>query len=242
MESTGAEYPGTPDTGHHDTPGLEMRYLIAETAVDLWEQNGGGFTLAEVARVSGISEKEIRSHFRTKDDILRFWYEALVHRYRLMVADLDGYESLTLSEKISNFIYASLEMLGERRAFTAATFDELICEYRGTTGLVNGLEQLVGSFIEDDERVPGLNRLFTGSLLYHFLADEYLHIVRFWIEDESENNEKTLELVDKLTSFLEELLYNAVVTRGFDLARFLYEHGALRIPSLLNYTRRFLPF
>ncbi|MFN2372699.1 MAG: hypothetical protein ABR545_02705 [Cyclonatronaceae bacterium] len=225
-----------------DTTTLEIRYSIAQAAVDLYEQNPGQFTLKNVGKNIGQTPSDIYGHFDNKEEILRFWYESVVHRYQLMVAELDEYESLTLAEKISNFIYASLEMMGEHRQFVADTFDELMYNHGKTTGMITEIEKMITSFIEEDDRVPGFNRLFTGSLLYQFLADEYLHIVRFWISDESENNEKTLELVDKLTTFLEELLYNAVVTRGFDLARFLYEQGAVRIPNLLTYTRRFLPF
>ncbi|TVQ15534.1 MAG: TetR/AcrR family transcriptional regulator [Balneolaceae bacterium] len=225
-----------------DTATLETRYSIAQAAVDLYEQDPDQFTLKNVGEIVGLSTSGIYGHFNNKEEILRFWYESVVHRYRLMAAELDEFESLTLAEKISNFIYASLEMMGEHRHFVVETFDEVMYNHGETTGMITEIEKLITSFIEDDGRVPGFNRLFTGSLLYQFLADEYLHIVRFWISDESENNEKTLELVDKLTSFLEEMLYNAVATKGFDLARFLYEQGAIRIPNLLTYTRRLLPF
>lgn len=221
---------------------LEIRYAIAQAAVDLYEQDPGQFTLKNVGDLTGLTPSGIYGHFDNKEEILRFWYEALIHRYMLMVPELDGYEELTLAEKISNFSYTSLAMLNEHRAFVEQTFEEYIYRHRDTPGLVIELEKLIGSIVEEDERVPGFNRLFTGSLLYGLLADEYLHIVKFWISDDSENSEKTLELVDKLTSFLEELLYNAIVTRGFDLARFLYEHGGVRIPNLLGITRRILPF
>jgi AcrR family transcriptional regulator len=225
-----------------DTSTLEIRYSIAQAAVDLYEQDPEQFTLKNVGEIAGLTPSGIYGHFDNKEEILRFWYESVVHRYRLMIAELDEYETLTLAEKISNFIYASLEMMGEHRQFVADTFDELMYNHGNTTGMITEIEKMITSFIEEDDRVPGFNRLFTGSLLYQFLADEYLHVVRFWISDESENNEKTLELVDKLTTFLEELLYNAVVTRGFDLARFLYEQGAIRIPNFFTYTRRLLPF
>jgi AcrR family transcriptional regulator len=225
-----------------DTSSLEIRFSIAQAAVDLYEQDPEQFTLKNVGEIVGLTPSGIYGHFNNKEDILRFWYESVVHRYRLMVTELNEYETLTLAEKISNFIYASLEMMGEHRQFVADTFDELMYNHGETTGMITEIEKMITSFIEDDEHVPGFNRLFTGSLLYQFLADEYQHVVRFWIRDESENNEKTLELVDKLTTFLEELLYNAVVTKGFDLARFLYEQGVVRIPNLLTYTRRLLPF
>jgi AcrR family transcriptional regulator len=225
-----------------DTATLETRYSIAQAAVDLYEQEPDQFTLKNVGEIVGLSTSEIYGHFNNKEEILRFWYESVVHRYRFMAAELDEFETLTLAEKISNFIYASLEMMGEHQHFVVETFDELMYNHGETTGMITEIDKMITSFIEEDDRVPGFNRLFTGSLLYQFLADEYLQIVRFWIRDESENNEKTLELVDKLTTFLEEMLYNAVVTKGFDLARFLYEQGAIRIPNLLTYTRRLLPF
>jgi hypothetical protein len=221
---------------------LEIRYAISQAAADLYEQDPERFTFENAGCVTGMSPAEISEHFENREEVIRFWYEAIVHRYRLMIRELDDFDELTLSERMSNFIYASLSMMDENRNFVNQTFDEYIYRPGQTTGMVQEVEKLADTFIIGDGRIPGFNRMFTGTLLYGFLADEYLEIIKFWISDESKNSERTLELVDKLTAFLEEMLYNAVITKGFDLVRFLYEHGAVRIPNLLRLTRRILPF
>ena len=54
------------------------------------------------------------------------------------------------------------------------------------------------------------------------LVKELFHIFKFWIKDDSEKSENTIELIDKIIAFLGEILSNQIITKGIDLGRTLW--------------------
>lgn len=204
-----------------DPENFELKFQIADAATDLYSKGDGAFLIKDVAREVDIDPAEVFNYFPNKQAILEFYYAALVVRYELMLDEIDDFESYTLSEKFSNFAFASFDMLSEKQVFVEATFEKLILRSFSKTNFEIEVEQLIRQFLEEDQRLSISSTAVLNSYLYTFLRRQYLELVRFWLNDSSEDKELTMELVDKLTNVLQELMYNAILDKGFDLAKFI---------------------
>src|SRR5699024_3453764 len=147
-------------------------------------------------------------YFPNKEAILQFYYTALIYRYRMMVEEIDQFDSYTLNEKFSNFAYTSFDMLKEKEAFVQDTFKQLILCPRRKTDFEKEIEYLIEDFLESDEQLSASSEIIKNGYFYTFLKHKYLKLVCFWLSDDSDDRELTMELTDKLTSFLQELMYN----------------------------------
>lgn len=112
-------------------------------------------------------------------------------------------------------------MLQEKETFVEDTFEDLILCRFAKTDFEKEIERLIGQFLEDDQQLSIGSAVVLNKYFYTFLRRQYLELVRFWLNDTSQDKELTMELTDKLTNFLQELMYNAILDRGFDLAKFL---------------------
>ena len=205
-----------------DPETFETKFQIAEIATDLYIEGDGHFHIKDVAKAIDIDPAEVFNYFPNKDAILQFYYASLMVRYEMMIDEIDDFESYTLSEKFSNFAFASFDMLQEKQPFVEKTFQKLVVSSPGKTDFEKELERLIKQFLENDQRLTMGASAVLNDYFYNFLRWQYLELVRFWINDSSEDKELTMELVDKLTNFLQELMYNAILDKSFDLAKFIY--------------------
>src|SRR5699024_8800695 len=111
-----------------------------------------------------------------------------------------------------------------KEAFVQATFRELILCAHGKTDFEKEIEFLFEDFLEKDERLSASSEMVRSSYFYTFLKHKYLKLVCFWLSDTSDDRELTMEFTDKLTSFLQELMYNTIADRGLELGKFLYSN------------------
>lgn len=208
-----------------DPEQIETRLAIAEAAVDLYIRQNGSFTVKEIAHELDMTVADIFNHFPDKRSILRFFYAGLVLRYRLMVDEIEDFDSYMLGEKLSNFAYACFDILAERKPFVDATFTKLIVRSRTKTVYEQEIEALLKEYVENDSLVSPTSAALSGRFFYSFMRRQYLELIRFWLNDQSEDYELTMELTDKLTGFVQEMMYSAVIDKGLDLARFFGSHS-----------------
>ncbi|SMO70959.1 TetR/AcrR family transcriptional regulator [Fodinibius sediminis] len=207
-----------------DPETLEIKYAIADAAVDLYLKGNGYFVIKDVAKATGIDPADVFDYFPNKEAILQFYYTAIIYRYRFMIDEISGFEAYSISEKFSNFAYASFDMLDEKPAFVDNTFEQLILQSHTTTDFEQEVEKLLKEFLEEDSRLSTGSTIIMNSCFYAFLRRKYLETIRFRIYDTSEGHELTMEFIDKLTSLLQELLYNTILDQGFELGKFLYSN------------------
>lgn len=207
---------------------IEKRNRIVNAAIDLYVNNPETFTLKNIAKKARVKEAEIYSHFPNKAAILKDFYSGIVPQYKEMVKQIEGYELYDLSEKLSNFVYSSLDMMQEQRDFVEKTFNDFILHPHRKPDFQQQVESLVEEFMSEDNRIAASNQYLLNAFTYSLLSREYLFLVRFWIQDESPGSEQTMALTDKLTSFINEILYSAVLDKGFDLGRFLISNRVIR--------------
>jgi len=206
---------------------LEIRQAIIEAAIDLYINDHNHFTVKYIAEKAGLSPADIYSCFPNKEAILRGFYTQQVHRYRLMIEEIDGFEDFTLAEKLSNFIYASFDLMQEQREFVEETFESKVLNAYSKTEYHKEVENLLKDFFTGDDRISSSSRILIQSFFYDLLRKEYFNLVLFWLDDASPDYEKSMALTDKLTGFLEEVMYSAVFDKGVDLFKFAISNGAL---------------
>lgn len=200
---------------------LQTKLEITGIAVDLYVEQGGEFRLNQISKEIDLSVAEIFDYFPNKQAILDFYYTSLVIRYRLMIEEIDDFETYSLSEKLSNFVYASFDMMAEKQAFVEQTFKRRIrCSYNKKE-YTKKVEEIFTSFFKEDPRISSSGSLLLNGLFFQLITKKYLYLVSYWIQDDSEGKERTMELTDKVTAFIQEVMYNSVADKGFDLLKFL---------------------
>jgi len=177
--------------------------------------------MRELIDASGKTASEIYTLFPNKRSIIRFYYDTLIFRYRVMIDDIDDFETYTLGEKLSNFIYTTFDMLNEHRNFVEATFQKTVLCTSTKTDFAKETEELFHEFAENDPRISMSSALLPNDLLFCFLRSQYFSLIRFWLKDDSDEKERTIALTDKLTSFFEEVMYSAIIDKGFDLTKYV---------------------
>ena len=213
-----------------DPEKFEIRFQIANAAVEQYEKQGMDFTLKKVAAAADLEVADIFEYFPNKREILTFYYEALIVRYRLMLEEIEGFGEYLLAEKLSNFAYTMFDMLEEHEQFVSDTFRTLIvCSY-AKTGFETRVRDLFQEFFTSDERISVSSSLLVNDIFYKLLYEKFTLLVRFWIRDDSEGREVSMELTDRYTAFLQEIMYNAVADKGLELARLLFSDNILGKP------------
>jgi len=214
-----------------DAENAEIKFAIAEAAVDLYVQQGE-FYIKEVAEATDIKPAEVFKYFPNKQAILRYYYTMLVYRYRMMIEEIEQFNHYTLSEKFSNFIYSYFDMLAEKKSFIQDTFKILILFSCKKTVFEQEIEYLFEEFLEQDEQLAASTEIIKTDLFYQFLKHKYLNLVLFWLSDDSDDHELSMQLTDKLTGFLQELMYNTIADRGIELTKFIYANRKEFIGSI----------
>ncbi|MCP9290865.1 TetR family transcriptional regulator C-terminal domain-containing protein [Gracilimonas sediminicola] len=200
------------------TEKLNTKIELTEAAIDLYIEDK--FSIPNLTDKTGKTASEIYALFPNKKSILQFYYPSLVIRYRAMIGEIEDFDSYTIAEKLSNFCYTLFDMMDDRRAFVEDTFEKYEWKCTSNTEFRNEIKDLFTDFFTTDGRIATSAGFIIGDLFYSSLRTQYLFLVKFWLEDESEDKERTFALVDKLTGFIEELVYSKIVDKGFDLAKY----------------------
>ncbi|MTI88465.1 MAG: TetR/AcrR family transcriptional regulator [Balneolaceae bacterium] len=204
---------------------INTKIEICEAAIDLYLEDA--FEIPKLVKKTGKTASEIYTLFPNKQSILEFYYPSLIIRYRAMVGEIEGFETYTISEKLSNFIYTVFDMMDDRRAFVEETFHPMIGDRWTNTDFHNEVKELFKDFFTTDEHMAVSAAFLLNDYFYAFLRNQYLSLVNTWLDDESDDQVRTMALTDKLTSFIEEVVYNKVVDKGLDLMKYIFTQTGL---------------
>jgi AcrR family transcriptional regulator len=202
------------------TEQIDLRQRIIDAALTLYMEKRGSFTLRNIAAEAGCETADIHQFFSNKQAILRAYYNSVPLRFQTLAEEIDTFDTFTLGEKISNYIYTSFDILTEHRDFVEETYDRMILG-GGRHGWSTDTDALLRSFVETDARIPESNRMLMRDFVYRLMTREYFELIRYWLTDDSEGSERTIALVDKLTAFGTEVAYSGILSKGFDLAKYV---------------------
>ncbi len=220
--------------------GQNVELRVLDAAIRVYTTERRRFTATALAEEAGITPGEFYHHFESKFAVIRFYYEWAMEQYEEMTREVPDFPSFSAAEKISNLIYTLFDILDEQADFVELTYRRFIYHAVIRTAFQEKMEELYRSYIEGDERIPSFNKRLAGKPLPVLLARMTLWIVAYRMSDESENNERTLALVDKLTSLLDSALTNPVPDKILDLLSFLGRDDRFRSCILLpDFVKRF---
>jgi hypothetical protein len=213
---------------------FEKKVIISRAAAGLYIRNKEKFTIKNIAKEAGVKIVEVYQLYDDKDEILIFFYDSVVPLYKMMISEIDDFDSFTAGEKLSNFTFTLFDLMNEQRGFVDQTYSRYVLVGFRKSTLRKDVTKLFKEFINKDERISTLNRNLFDGWFYGMVARKYLALILLWLRDESDSQEKTMALVDKLSSFLDELLYSNVLDKGFDLVQYLYTNDFFKfdIPYL----------
>lgn len=201
-----------------NTEELNTKIELTDAAIDLYIE--GKFSIPNLTKKTGKSASEIYTLFPNKKSILKFYYPSLVIRYRAMINEIDEFDSYSFSEKLSNFAFTLFDMMDERQEFVEDTFEKYEWKCTSKSEFQQEIKSLFKDFFTTDGNIATSAGFFIGDLFYASLKTQFLFLIKFWLEDDSEGRERTFALTDKITGFIEELVYSKIVDKGFDLAKY----------------------
>ena len=215
-----------------DNDALLLKKRIIEAAIDFYLNDPNRFTVEDVVEAAEITKDAFYEHFDSFSDVLREFYVLCLAEYRTVRAAIDGYETFTLEERLSTFVFVMFDFLDEQQAFVARTFEEYILQDCGAARFRKEVKALFRELLDTDD-VPTANRFFTSQALLHaFLTSQYFFLVSYWLDDESPQREKTVALTDKLVAFFAELATFRGIERGVDLAKYLVNVGLINVENI----------
>jgi hypothetical protein len=201
-----------------NTEKLNLKIELTEAAIDLYIEDK--FTISNLTSKTGKTASEIYSLFPNKNAILKFYYPSLIVRYQAMISEIDDFDSYSISEKLSNFAFTLFDMMDERREFVEDTFEKYVWTCSSKSEFQKLIKSLFKDFFTSDGKIATSAGFFMGDLFYSSLKTQFLFLIKFWLDDNSEGRERTFALTDKITGFIEELVYSKIVDKGFDLAKY----------------------
>lgn len=201
-----------------NTEELNLKIELTKAAVDLYIEDK--FTISNLTSKTGKTASDIYSLFPNKNAILKFYYPSLIVRYQAMISEIDDFDSYSISEKLSNFAFTLFDMMDERKEFVEDTFEKYVWRCSSKSEFQKLIKSLFKEFFTSDGRIATSADFFMGDLFYSSLKTQFLFLIKFWLDDNSESRERTFALTDKITGFIEELVYSKIVDKGFDLAKY----------------------
>jgi len=206
----------------------DIKIKILELAIEMYSENPMQFSVRNVAKGLKLSKEQVNVHFPSKNAILRYFYQLCFEEYLKQTNAIKDYTNFTLEEKLGHLVYTHIEQFQKDKEFVESTFNEVIYKANSKNVFQKSLEEQIEKILKESE---GDASILPGKYLSIFMVKELFHIFKFWIKDDSEQSEQTIELVDKIIAFLGEILSNQIVTRGIDLGRTLLDQNVTRFGS-----------
>jgi len=204
-----------------------QKIQIARAAADLYLKNNR-FKMAALADEAEVELDLVLDYFPNRTSVLEYYYEASFIEYKEVTKQIQGYDEFTLAEKLSNLSYTLLDLFSKQKPFVRKTYRSIIVCSAKKTSFSEMFKKELQLIYETDPRQSALSSVFNNRLLYKAGLANFHLLIGYWLEDESTGDQKTMELVDKWTAFIEEIHYTAILDRGFDFAKFLYYNSPFR--------------
>lgn len=216
-----------------DADQINKKIEITWAAVGMYQEKGR-VSIPDLVNTTKLSATEIYQVFSNKKEILAYFYPAIVLQYWAMIEEIEDFEEYAISEKFSNFIYTIFDLLNEKEKFVNDTFDKYVFQKGSRSDFHEETATLFKEFLTTDGNIAVSAGFFMGDFYYKTLSSQFLFLIKYWLNDTSKDKEKTLALVDKMSSLFEEIVYNKTLDKGFDLIKYLFGNNDIEswLPKL----------
>jgi AcrR family transcriptional regulator len=213
------------------TDEIAIKQKLVTAAITIYIEDKTNLSVTAVAKKTRIKKADIFKLFPSTRAILNYFYSLCILRYREMIKDLDDFDGWEPEERLANFAYAMFDLLGEEREFIDLHFRSDVFPYSDTR------------FHRDSQKLfeDLIGNVCCKEWVGTFLAKEYMHVVYFWLNDDSDDSERSIALVDKTTAFIGEgLRSEKLVLKGADLVKYLVTNNVIKVPFPNNVLTKFL--
>ena len=204
----------------------DIKLKIFETALEIFGENPTQFSVRTVAKELNLKREEVYTYFSSKNAILRYFYQLCFEEYLKQTNEIDEYKKFSLEEKLGHLVYTHIELFQKEKEFVESSFNDIIYKANPNNVFQKSLEEHIEDILNDSE---GDASFLPTKYLSKFLVKELFHIFKFWIKDDSEKSEQTIELVDKIIAFVGEILSNQIISKGIDLGKTLWDQNPSRL-------------
>lgn len=182
--------------------------------------------MTALAEEAELEPEKIYDFFSNRRDVLNFFYEGLILEYQESVQAINKYQEYTLSEKLSNLALTIIDLMDPYKDFIQKTYKDLVICTQRKSSFDNHFRLQLKAIYESDSNQSRLSSVFNRDPLYKAGTFNFHLLIRFWLHEKSNANQKTMELVDKWTAFVEEVHYSSILDRGFDVAKFIFYNSS----------------
>ncbi len=204
----------------------QKKIKISEAAAKKYLKNDR-FTIQSLADDLNMNPKQVFELFPNRSSILSFFYDSRLLIYKEQTKKIDDFGSFSLSEKLTTLFLTLLDEFDEHREFVLQTYSSKIAKNCTTTPFENSFKHELKQIFEYDSKRSASSGLVLGSAFYKILFYHFHVLVEFWKNDGSTQRQNSMALVDKWTSFIEELFYTSIIDKGVDLSKFLFYQSPL---------------
>ena len=203
-----------------------IKLKIFETALEIYCENPTQFSVRTVAKELNLKREEVYTYFSSKNAILRYFYQLCFEEYTKQTDEIGDYSNYSLEEKLGHLVYTHIELFQKEKEFVESSFNEIIYKANPNNVFQKSLEEHLEKILNDSE---GDASILPSKYISMFLVKELFHIFKFWIKDDSDKSEQTIELVDKIIAFIGEILCNQIISKGIDLGRTVWDQNNTRL-------------
>jgi hypothetical protein len=137
------------------------------------------------------------------------------------------FEQYSVREKLLALNFTFIEKLKANRNFAQLTLQPL-SNFKLGCDVLNTLEQSFDGFVKNlvDEGIMNgeiTDRPFITQYYKQVLWYQFLIMIRFWVKDDSTNNENTDAFVEKSLNFVFDMLARNVGDSAFDFVKFWWQ-------------------
>lgn len=199
-----------------------FKIKISEKAAQLYLKNER-FKIQQLADELDTEPAKIFESFPNRNAILDYYYESRLLLLDDITQKIEDLHTFTLSERLSTLILTTLDLFQEHREFVLETYQSRVaCSSHDRTGFNAGIKERVSEVFKTDSRISIFSKMAFQSLFISLFTFHFHAIVRVWMNDKSDSLGKTMALVEKWTSLVQEIFYSAVIDKGFDFLKFIF--------------------
>lgn len=174
-----------------------------------------------------IKESDFYSHFGSFKGLKQHIWDTFYHNTIEVISKADGYDEYSSREKMLIFFYTLFEVLTANRSYVLFTMDEENDMMKNMNQL-KSLRKQIKSFAKeliqidnDDKQVSILKR--NESVFSEGAWIQFMFLLKFWIDDNSADFEKTDIAVEKSVNTIFDVFDNTPLEQVIDFGKFLFK-------------------
>ncbi len=174
-----------------------------------------------------IKESDFYSHFGSFKGLKQHIWNTFYNNTIEVISKADGYENYSSREKMLIFFYTMFEVLTANRSYVLFTLDEENDMMKNMNQLKE-LRKHIKSFAKeliqidnDDKQISILKR--NESVFSEGAWIQFLFLLKFWMDDNSAEFEKTDIAIEKSVNTIFDVFDNTPLEQVIDFGKFLYK-------------------